>query len=203
MVDPRTPPRPPQPPQPSQSSPRPAAPAAPRPAEAPKPAPAPAGHMSEQEKREQEKREQEKRGTHIDNRDQDPSNPANRTQPKDTRPGAERDRIEGAVYSAENLMTEQEKDAGNKSMGVGPLAQSENSPGPVTTMEEQNIGPRTPYPTGSPPPPAESTTYAQGVKGVTDKPSAKPHSSSGPAGQAPQLGDRDAAYKADQPKEKR
>jgi hypothetical protein len=101
------------------------------------------------------------------------------------------------VYSSDNLMTEQEKDAGGASQGVGPMTKSENTPGPVETMEDQDIGPRTPYPTGSPPPPAESTSYAQGIKGVTDKPSAKPHSSSGPAGQSPALGDRDAAYKAD------
>jgi len=153
--------------------------------------------MSEQQKREQEKREQEKRGSHIDNRDQDPNNPANRTQPKDTRPAAERDRIEGDVYSGQNLMTEQEKDAGGRSMGVGALSQSENTPGPVETMEDLGIGPRTPYPTGDPAPPAESSTFSQGIKGVTDKPSAKPNSSTGPAGQSPQLGDRDAAYKAD------
>jgi len=138
----------------------------------------------------------------ADNINQDPNNPANQTQPRDTRPAAERDRIEGAVYSSDNLRTEQEKDAGGKSMGVGPMTKSENTPGPVETMEDQNIGPRTPYPTGSPPPPAESQTFSQGIKGVTDKPSAKPGSSSGPAGQSPPLGDRDAAYRADQ-KERR
>jgi hypothetical protein len=138
----------------------------------------------------------------FSNADQDPDNPANRTQPRDTRPGAERDRIEGAVYAGKNLMTEQEKDAGGRSLGVGPMTESENTPGPVETMEDLDIGPRTPYPTGDPPPPAESATFSQGIKGVTDKPSAKPNSSSGPAGRTPPLGDREAAYKADH-KEKR
>jgi hypothetical protein len=157
----------------------------------------------EHDKREHEKREHEKREQRAGqpgpfaNVDQDPDHPANRTQPKDTRPGAERDHIEGPVYASKNLMTEQEKDAGGESMGVGPMAQSEATSGPVETMEDQGIGPRTPYPTGSPPPPAESNTFAQGIKGVTDKPSAKPNSSTGPAGRSPALGDRDEAYRAD------
>jgi len=190
MVDtPRPPSSPPQRPAASlpQQPQQPQRPAPARPAEAPKPASAPAGHGSEQEKR----------GGHIDNRDQDPNNPANRTEPKDTRPAAERDRIEGDVYAARNMMTEQEKDAGNRSMGVGPMAQSESSPGLVTTMEDLGIGPRTPYPTGDPPPPAESATFSHGIKGVTDKPSAKPGSSSGPAGRAPAVDDRNAAWRAD------
>jgi hypothetical protein len=136
------------------------------------------------------------------NATQDPDHPSNKSPARDTRPGAERDHIEGAVYSSKNLMTEQEKDASGRSLGVGPMTESENSPGPVETMEDLDIGPRTPYPTGDPPPPAESATYSQGIKGVTDKPSAKPNSSTGPAGKAPALGDRDAAYRADH-KEKR
>ena len=151
----------------------------------------------EADKREHEKHDPDKPAARIENRDQDPRDPANKTGAKDMRPGAERDHIEGDVYSSENLMTEQEKDAGNESMGVGPLAQSEETAGPVETMEDLGIGPRTPYPTGDPPPPSEGTTFSQGIKGVTDKPSAKPGSSSGPAGQAPKVGDRAAAYKAD------
>ena len=165
----------------------------------------------DQEKREAEKREAEsrahktdaskdeadRRAGHIDNRDQDPDDPANRTGARDMRPGAERDRIEGDVYAGKNLMTEQEKDAGNESMGVGPLAQSESTSGPVTTIEDEGIGPRTPYPTGDPPGTAEGTTFMQGIKGVTDKPSAKPGSSSGPAGKAPGVADKGAAYRAD------
>ena len=156
------------------------------------------------EKREKEaadKREHDKREGHIDNRDQDPNDPANKTLPKDVRPAAERDHIEGAVYSSENQMTTQERDAQGESLGIGPLSRSENSPGPVETMEDLGIGPRTPYPFGDPPPPSESVTYGQGIKGVTDKPSAKPGSASGPAGTAPGVDDKDAAYRADHKKE--
>jgi hypothetical protein len=66
-------------------------------------------------------------------------------------------------------MTEQEKDAAKKVQG--------------SSAKE-------PYPTGSPPPPAESTTYSQGIKGITDQPSAKPGHASGPAGQAPGISDK-------------
>jgi hypothetical protein len=144
-----------------------------------------------------DKREADKRTGPVDNRDQDPNNPANRTQPKDVRPAAERDRIEGPVYASENLRTEQEKDAAGESLGIGPLSKSEVSPGPVETIEDLGIGPRTPYPDGDPPPPSESISYGQGIKGATDKPQAKPGSSSGPAGRAPGVADKDAAYRAD------
>ena len=139
------------------------------------------------------------RSARIDNASQDPNHPMNKTLARDpdaVRSGAERDHIEGSVYASENLMTEQEKDAGNESMGVGPVTPSETTPGPAETMEDLGIGPRTPYPTGDPPPPSESISYGQGIKGVTDKPSAKPGSSSGPAGRAPGVADRDAAYRA-------
>jgi hypothetical protein len=89
----------------------------------------------------------------FDNPNQDPNHPANITQPRDMRPGAERDRIEGAVYSRENMMTEQEKAAVAK--GGGDSA-------------------RTPYPTGDPPPPSEVTIRGQGIKGGPDQPAAKP-----------------------------
>jgi hypothetical protein len=137
----------------------------------------------------------------FDNANQDPDHPMNRTLPKDVRPGAERDRIEGPVYASDNLMTEQEKDATGDSLGVGPLAQSEHASGPVETVEQLGIGPRTPYPEGDPPSPAESITYSQGIKGVTDKAQAKPGSSSGAAGRAPGVADKAAAYRADRSKD--
>jgi hypothetical protein len=134
------------------------------------------------------------------NRDQDPGHPANTTPPS-TDPGQPRPRAEAFNVPPEDLKTEQEKDAGNASQGVGPMAKSETTAGPVTTIEDQDIGPREPYPTGSPPDTAENTTFVQGIKGVTDKPSAKPGASSGPAGQAPGVHDRDAAYDADRKKD--
>ena len=141
----------------------------------------------------------------IDNRDQDPDHPANKTLSPDREP-TQRSSAEHFGLSGDALMTEQEKDADNDSMGVGPLARSESTSGPVTTMEDEGIGPRTPYPTGDPPPPAESISYSQGIKGVTDKPSVKPGASSGPAGEAPKVDDRDKAYKVspktDQPHQK-
>jgi hypothetical protein len=122
------------------------------------------------DKREADKREADTREAgHVDNRDQDPNHPANITQPRDMRPAAERDRIEGPVYAPENLMTEQEKDA------------ARNAPGSSAKQ---------PYPTGEPPPPSESVSYGQGIKGATDVPSAKPGSASGPAGQAPGVSDK-------------
>jgi hypothetical protein len=75
---------------------------------------------------------------------------------------------------AADMMTEQEKDQSGTVKGVGPVSPAEVSPGPVETIEEQGIGPRTPYPTGSPPPPSEITIRGQGIKGVTDKPAVKP-----------------------------
>jgi len=67
-----------------------------------------------------------------------------------------------------DYMTEQEKDA----------------------LKGQGGSAKEPYPTGDPPPPAESTKYSQGIKGVTDQPSAKPGTASGPAGQAPGISDK-------------
>jgi len=68
----------------------------------------------------------------------------------------------------EAYMTEQEKDA----------------------LKGQGSSAKEPYPTGDPPPPAESTKYSQGIKGVTDQPAAKPGTTSGPAGQAPGISDK-------------
>jgi hypothetical protein len=121
----------------------------------------------------------------VDNLAQDPNHPMNKTPATDTRPAAERDRIDGPVYSSENLRTEQEKDAGNKSLGVGPLTRTEPPP-PAETIEDLGIGPRTPYPTGNPPPPSESIVYGQGIKGVTDKPVVKPGETKTPAAPAHQ-----------------
>jgi hypothetical protein len=125
---------------------------------------------------------------HIDNRDQDPDHPANKTLSPEREP-IPRPAAEGITVPPDELLTEQEKaaKAGGEATdgnvpGVGPVPASETTSGPVETIEDQGIGPRTPYPTGSPPPAAESTTFSQGIKGVTDKPSAKPGSSSGPAG---------------------
>jgi hypothetical protein len=75
----------------------------------------------------------------------------------------------GALPAA-NYATEQEKDA-----KAGGAASKDNIPGvgpatstvevvPAETIEEQGIGPRTPYPEGDPPPPHEETTRAQGIK---------------------------------------
>jgi hypothetical protein len=97
---------------------------------------------------------------HIDNRDQDPRHPANTTQPKPV-PAT-------GSLPPEDYMTEQEKDA----------------------LKGQGSSAKEPYPTGDPPPPAESHTFSQGIKGVTDQPSAKPAHSSGPAGHAPGISDK-------------
>ena len=49
--------------------------------------------------------------------------------------------------SAEDLKTEQEKG------GKDPAGKAEPSPGPVKTIEDEGVGARDPYPTGSPPEP--------------------------------------------------
>jgi hypothetical protein len=71
-------------------------------------------------------------------------------------------------------MTAQEADQSAPVPGVGPVSPAEIMSGPAETIQDQGIGPRTPYPSGNPPPPAEDTTRSQGIKGVTDKPAAKP-----------------------------
>jgi len=64
----------------------------------------------------------------------------------------------------EDMLTEQEKDVSSDVPGVGPVSASEPSPGPVLTIEEQGIGPRTPYPDGDPPPTEDVVTRSQGIK---------------------------------------
>jgi hypothetical protein len=62
----------------------------------------------------------------------------------------------------EDTMTEQEKDVvgtggTDVTAGVGPTSPAEHTTGPVETIEDQGIGPRTPYPTTDvPPPPPEA-----------------------------------------------
>ena len=117
---------------------------------------------------------------HIDNRDQDPSHPANVTQsPK--RDAMPRSEAEPFNIPPEELLTEQEKDAmaggpatdGNVP-GVGPAAASEHTTGPVETIEDQGIGPKTPYPTGDPPATREEITRSQGIKKPDDPDPDKP-----------------------------
>jgi len=52
-----------------------------------------------------------------------------------------------AVIPPEDMMTEQEKDTAADVPGVGPVTPAEHTTGPVETIEDQGIGPRTPYPT--------------------------------------------------------
>jgi hypothetical protein len=67
----------------------------------------------------------------------------------------------------EELLTEQEKAAvgsgvtGDTTAGVGPATPAEHTTGPVETIEDQGIGPRTPYPTGDTPPEALSKDYPE------------------------------------------
>jgi hypothetical protein len=104
----------------------------------------------------------------IHNRDQDPNHPANKTLSPKADP-APRPVAEGITVPPEELLTEQEKDAvgsgasGDTTAGVGPVAPAAHTTGPVETIEDQGIGPRTPYPTGNPPPPREETTLSQGI----------------------------------------
>jgi hypothetical protein len=116
-----------------------------------------------------------------DNIGQDPNHPANKTLSPE-RPPAPRSAAEGFNVPPEELMTAQESDQSGEVPGVGPVSPSEVSPGPVETIEEQGIGPRTPYPTGDPPQPSELTIRGQGIKGVTDKPASKPGEAKAPAG---------------------
>lgn len=52
--------------------------------------------------------------------------------------------------------TAQESDQSGDLPGVGPAGKAKGTPGPAETVEEQGIGPRTPYPTGNPPVPEAS-----------------------------------------------
>ena len=89
---------------------------------------------------------------------QDPNHPSNTTLSPDPKAPT--------TFAAvpEDMLTEQEKDVSADLPGVGPASASEVSPGPVTTIEEQGIGPRTPYPDGDPPPTEEIITRSQGIK---------------------------------------
>ena len=100
----------------------------------------------------------------IHNRDQDPDHPANTTQSRTGDPSP-RPVAEGLTVPPEELLTEQEKEAaaGGENAGVGPVTPSAVTTGPAETIEDQGIGPRTPYPTGNPPPPSEQVVYSQGI----------------------------------------
>ena len=104
----------------------------------------------------------------IHNRDQDPNHPANKTLSR-TGDASPRPDAEGITVPPEELLTEQEKEAvgsgpaGDTTAGVGPVAPAAHTTGPVETIEDQGIGPRTPYPTGNPPPAREETTLSQGI----------------------------------------
>jgi hypothetical protein len=159
-------------PPPSPCAPR---PAAAQPARPPQPPPRPAGPQPQAPARLADA------PGGIANRDQDPNHPANKTLSPERLP-TQRSAAEGFNIPPADLLTEQEKDAaaggaatdGNVP-GVGPAEASEESPGPVETIEDQGIGPRTPYPDGDPPPPAELTTVSHGIKGKTDKPKVEPN----------------------------
>jgi hypothetical protein len=121
-------------------------------------------------------RREDRRTAPYDNRNQDPNHPANRTQAWD--PNAPQTQS----IAPDEMLTEQEKDASGPSQGVGPVTPAEVSSGPVETIEEQGIGPRTPYPTGNPPGANETTSRSQAVKGSTDKPGQTPSDTKGPVG---------------------
>ena len=67
----------------------------------------------------------------------------------------------------DEMLTAQEQEAAaapeDANAGVGPVTPSAVTTGPVETIEDQGIGPRTPYPTGNPPPPREDVTVSQGI----------------------------------------
>ena len=103
----------------------------------------------------------------IDNRDQDPDHPANKTLSPGYKP-VQRSDAEQFNVPPEELLTEQEKDVvgtggTDVTAGVGPTSPAAHTTGPVETIEDQGIGPRTPYPVGNPPPPTEETTLSQGI----------------------------------------
>jgi len=108
-------------------------------------------HDKDKDKREAaEKAAADKRAAgQVDNRDQDPNHPANKTL-SPGRPPVQRSAAEGFNVPPEDLLTAQEADQTGEVPGVGPVSPSEVSPGPVETIEEQGIGPRTPYPEGNP-----------------------------------------------------
>jgi hypothetical protein len=139
----------------------------------------------EAERREAEQREHAQRASagRFDNPSQDPNHPSNKTLSPE-RPPVQRSPAEAFNVPADQLMTAQESDTSSEVKGVGPVSPAEVSPGPVETIQDQGIGPRTPYPTGDPPPPSESMSRGQGIKGVTDQPALKPGETKGPGGRA-------------------
>jgi hypothetical protein len=111
----------------------------------------------------------DQRADRFDNLNQDPAHPANRTLSPGREPMLHSD-VGNAPVAVADLMTEQEKAAqaggaaGKDNIpGVGPAASTEEVV-PAETIEQQGIGPRTPYPTGDPAPPDESVTRFQGIK---------------------------------------
>ena len=102
----------------------------------------------------------------LHNRDQDPRHPANNTRSVEADPSP-RPVAEGVHVNPEELLTEQEKEAAaahsDPRAGVGPYAPSRSTTGPAKTIEDEGIGPRTPYPTGNPPPPSVSASLSQGI----------------------------------------
>jgi len=80
----------------------------------------------------------------IENRDQDPDHPANKTL-SPTREAIPRPAAEGITVPPEEMLTEQEKDAaaGGEGAGVGPISASETTTGPVETI---GSGHRAPHP---------------------------------------------------------
>jgi len=102
----------------------------------------------------------------IHNRDQDPDHPANKTLSRSGDPSP-RPVAEGVTVPPEELLTEQEKEAADNPddprAGVGPYDDARSTTGPAKTIEDEGIGPRTPYPTGNPPPPSVSASLSQGI----------------------------------------
>ena len=108
----------------------------------------------------------------FDNPDQDPNHPANKTLSPASRTGA--------AFEADAFrMTSETDDRAGKDAAAGATGDAtspasvrspaaEHTTGPVETIEDQGIGPRTPYPTGNPPPRCE-TTRSQGIKGAPAK----------------------------------
>jgi len=101
----------------------------------------------------------------IHNREQDPDHPSNRTLSPEA-DATPRPVAEGVHVDPAEMRTEQEKEAADNPddphAGVGPYAASVTAR-PAKTIEDEGIGPRTPYPTGNPPPPSVSASLSQGI----------------------------------------
>lgn len=127
--------------------------------------------------------DKDKASKHFDNPNQDPHHPANTTQSPE-RPPIQRSAAEAYNVPPADMMTAQEADQSSAVPGVGPASPAEVTPGPVETIQDQGIGPRTPYPSGNPPPPTETVSRSQGIKGAAEKTNVKPDEVKGPAGTA-------------------